>query len=412
MYKFSLMNENNLNEMARIQANAYPGFYQTTPMEQVAERITKASERPEVSYFCAYKEDTMVGGFNIWDFEMNMRQAKIKAGGVGSIAVDLAHKKEKTAREIMKYFITNIRGKGANMALLYPFNSAFYQKMGFGFGTLLQQLRVKPDELPGGGSKANIQRLTEGDAEKLTVFYNSRAAVTHGLITKRTSDFVQSLKLPANRIFAYVDGEVRGYISFQFRKGSEESALVNDMFIGEMLFDSPEVFAQLMSFVKSQADQVRYVIINTQDESIINTIPDPRNHMDRMLFAVYQEVARTGLGVMYRICDVESFLSDIADCKFGDLTMNLHVNISDSFVPENNKIFKLKFENGSCVIANTTPDAELTIDIAEFTSLVMGCVTLRSLVKYGKATLSNVAYLDTLSRSFSLDEKPVCLTYF
>jgi len=414
MYKFSPMNESNLKKMAQLQIDAYPGFTQGVTAEQYAERLAETGKRPDVKFYGAYKGDEMVGGFNIWDFEMNMRQTMIKAGGIGSVAVDLAYKKEKVCKEMVQYFIDTLRSKGANLAMLYPFNSAFYHKMGFGFGTLLQQFRIKPEDLLGGKSKAHIVRLCEDNAQVLAEFYNSHTKSTHGLITKRVDEFATRLKAPANKIFAYMDGgKIRGYIVFQFRKGSEESVLVNDMFVAELLFDSPDVFMELMTFVKSQSDQVRYVMLNTQDEGFINTMADPRNHMERMLFSVYQECCRTGLGIMYRICDVEAFFADIASVKFGDLTMKLQVNVKDSFVAENNKPFLLEFSNGQCTVtANAAPDATLDINVADFSSLVMGCVNLKHLVKYGNATFSDASYLDALSRAFSLDEKPVCLTYF
>ena len=414
MYKFSPMNDSNLKDMARIQMDAYPGFTQSVSADQYANRLAETNSRPDVKYYGAYKGDKLVGGFNIWDFEMNMRQTMIKAGGIGSVAVDLSHKKEKVCKEMMQYFMNTLRSNGANLALLYPFNSAFYYKMGFGFGTLLQQLRIKPEDLPGGNSKAHIVRLCEDSAGMLAEFYNARVQSTHGLIIKRADEFATRLKAPANKIFAYIDGgKIRGYIVFQFRKGSEESVLVNDMFVTELLFDSPDVFKELMAFVKSQSDQVRYVIMNTQDEGFINTVPDPRNHMERLLFSVYQECCRTGLGIMYRICDVEAFFVDSANVKFGDLTMRLQINVRDSFIAENNRPFLLEFSNGQCTIAaNASPNATLDIDIADLSSLVMGCANLKHLVQYGNATLSDASYLDVLSRAFSLDEKPVCLTYF
>ena len=415
MYKFQPLTEATLQTTAQIQIDAYPGFAQGMTLENYAERISESNKRPDVDYYCVYNGDKVVGCFNIWDFNMNMRSSMIKAGGIGSIAVDLCHKKEKVCKEAMTFFIDYLRKNGANMALLYPFNSAFYHKMGFGFGTLLHQLRIKPDDLPGGPSKAHITRLTQDDADRLAHFYNSRVGQTHGLIKKSPQEFATRIKLPANKTFGYTapSGDIRGYVQFQHRKGSDESVLVNDMYITELLFDSPEVFAELMAFIKSQSDQVRYVIINTQDEGLINTIPDPRNHMDRMLFSVYQEVCRTGLGIMYRICDVAGFIKDISNTRFGDLNMKLQLNVTDSFVPDNNRPFLLEFKDGQCRLApNTIPDAELNIGIADLSSLVLGCVNLKPLVKYGKVTLSDSAYLDALSRAFSVDEKPICLTHF
>jgi predicted acetyltransferase len=413
MYTFSLLDEAKMRSMAVLQMNAYPSIAQNSTVEQYAENLAKTHSRPDVKYYCAFKEDIMVGGYNVWDFNMNMRGGMVKAGGIGGIAVDLLYKKEKVCREIMRNFFGTLKGKGVNLAMLYPFNSAFYHKMGYGFGTLLQQFRIKPSDLPGGKSKAHIIRLSEDSANNLTDFYNLMVKTTHGLIEKNTDEFAARLKNPANKVYAYVCGSsVRGYIVFGFRKGSEESFLVNDMVITEMLFDSAEVFSELMAFVKSQSDQVRYVIINTQDEGFINTVADPRNHMERVLSPVYQECCRTGLGIMYRICDIEGFFSDIQHCRFGNLNLKLLINITDSFIKENNKPFLLEFNDGKCTVGGGKHNAALSIDIAEFSSLVMGCVNLKPLVKYGKATLSDAAYLDVLSRAFAIDEKPVCLTYF
>ena len=414
MYKFAPITEENLHRIASLELDAYPTISYTRNVEQYTESLKEINRRSDVNYHGVYDADSLVGGFNIWDFEMNMRGSMIKAGGLGSVAVDLCRKKEKICFEIMRHFISNLRENGTSIALLYPFNSAFYYKMGFGFGTLLQQFKLRPADLPGGNSKSHISRLTESNAEMLMAYYNSKVRNTHGLITKSVDEFTARLKRPSIKIFAYIDsGTVRGYIACSFKKGNEESFLVNDILVNELLFDSPEVFGELMSFLKSQADQVRYVIINTQDEGFINTIADPRNQTERILFSVYQECCQTGLGIMYRICDVRRFFADIADCRFGNLNMKVQLNVNDSFVPENNKPFMLEFTTGQCVVVNSsTPDVEISIGIAELSSVIMGCSNLKSLVKYGKAHISDAGKLDELSRAFSLDEKPICVTHF
>jgi len=416
MYDFIKMNNDNIQDMALLQMDAYPGIplFMGTTLEQLSERISTTNNRDDVDYYCVNKDGKMVGGFNIWDFKMNMRGTMINVGGLGSVAVDLEHKKEKIAKESVSFFIDHLRNEGANIAALYPFNSAFYHKMGFGFGTLLHQLRIKPQDVAAGDSKKHVKRLDESDALALTDFYNKHVKNTHGLMLKTAGEFESRLKIHANKVFGYVDNTgLHGYISFIFKKGSDENSLINDMVIGDLLFDDPKVFAELMTFVKSQSDQVRYAIFNTQDEGFINTIADPRNHMERMLAPVYQEVCRTGLGIMYRICDVAAFFNDISDCCFGDLNLVLKVNINDSFVSENNDVFLLRFVNGRCnIIKDGAANATLGINIAEFSSLIMGCVGLKSLVKYGKANLSDKFYLDVLHSAFAVSEKPICLSYF
>jgi len=412
-YSISPLTDEEIMQMAILQTNAYPGFTQGLSLDDYSERIKKNNARTDVTYYGVHAKNKLVGGFNIWNFEMNMRQSMIKVGGIGSVAVDLCYKKEKVAKELMQYFLQTLRESGQNLAALYPFNSAFYYKMGFGFGTPLYQYRLKPEDLPGDNSKAHIVQLTN-ESEKLAAFYNSRVKTTHGLMLKTEAEFETRLKNPTTKIFAYMNnGEIHGYTVFSFKRGSEENPLTNDIVVSEMLFDEHHVFEELMSFIKSQSDQVRYVIFNTQDEGFVNTIADPRNHTERMLAPVYQEVCRTGLGIMYRICNVPGFFADIPKVQFGNLNMNLLVYTVDDFVPENNKSFTLKFENGYCTMVDgAEPDIRLVINIAEFSSVIMGCANLKQLVKYGKARVSDMTKLDELSRAFVLDEKPICVSYF
>ena len=417
MYKFLPITEKGLQSTVSLLMDAYPSIGYVRTAEQYTEQLREHIRRTDINYYGAYGKDcldSLAGCFGIWDFEMNMRNSMINAAGIGMIAVDLCRKKEKVGFEIMRHFLDIMRDRGTNVALLYPFNSAFYHKMGYGFGTLLHQFKLRPADLPGGSSKAHIVRLTERDTRRLAAYYNSRVINTHGLIKKHTDEFRTRLKNPAVKIFAYVDKDaVHGYIVCSFKKGSDESFLVNDLLVNEMFFDSPEVFSELMSFLKSQADQVRYCIINTQDEGIINAFTDPRNHTERVLFSVYQECCQTGLGIMYRICDVKGFLTDIKDCRFGNLNMKVRFNVNDSFVPENNRPFLLEFRDGQCAIVNDeVPDVEVSIDIAELTSVFMGCANLKLLVKYGKARISDANKLDELSRALAVDEKPICVSHF
>jgi len=414
MYEFIQMNDDNIQSIVSLMMDAYPSMSYTSSAEQNTERLKTSSRRSDIHYYGVYSEADLVGCFGIWDFNMNMRTAMIGAGGVGMVAVDLCRKKERVCFEMIRYFLNDLRKNGRSVALLYPFNSAFYHKMGFGFGTLLHRFTLSPADLPGGGGKAHIVRLRENDADRLAAYYNSKVAGTHGLITKQADEFAARLKAPAVKIFGYINGgQVRGYIVCAFKKGSEESFLVNDLLVNEIFFDSPEVFLELMTFLKSQADQVRHVVISTQDEGFVNAIADPRNHTERVLFSVYQECCQTGLGIMYRICDVPKFFADIKGCRFGSLSMKVRLNVNDSFVPENNKPLLLEFEQGFYTVAGDgAADVEIDIDIAELSSMLMGCANLKSLTKYGKARISDADKLDELSRAFSLDEKPICVTYF
>ena len=70
------------------------------------------------------------------------------------------------------------------------------------------------------------------------------------------------------------------------------------------------------------------------------------------------------------------------------------------------------FIDGKAQLApDTAPEVVLSLDIADFSSLVIGAVGLHKLIEYGLATISNKVYVSRLDQLFS-GPKPVCLTQF
>lgn len=412
MYSIIKLKNSELKDLAKISTNAYPAI--PLSPEQYEDKMRKQNEYDFINFYGVYDKDTLLGGMRLHDFNMNLLGHKIKAGGVGAVAVDLLHKKEKVAYEIVKYFLNHYKEKDASMALLYPFNPEFYKKMGFGFGTSMYQFTVKPNDLPKGYSKKNIKCLTSDEAEDICAFYNKMVNKTNGLIEKNVKEFKTLFDLGANKIFGYkVDGEILGYMVFYFKKGSDQSFLINDIVITEILFDSQEVFIEMMTFLNSQKDQIRYVIVNTQDENFRFALGDPRNNSNKLVMSVYHECGTQGTGIMYRIINVHKLFYDLRDHNFNNQNCKVRFNITDTFIKENNKSYTVHFIDGKAnCVEEGEYEVELSIDIADFSSLITCTVDLKSLYKYGRVKLSRETYLSKLNIIFASDEKPKCMTAF
>ena len=52
-----------------------------------------------------FRDGKMVGIYRNFDFTMNVRGNLVPAGGLGMVAVDLTHKKEHIAKEIVESFL-------------------------------------------------------------------------------------------------------------------------------------------------------------------------------------------------------------------------------------------------------------------------------------------------------------------
>ncbi len=99
--------------------------------------------------------------------------------------------------------------------------------------------------------------------------------------------------------------------------------------------------------------------------------------------------------------------------NFGGQTCPVKITIADSFFPANAGSLVVQFSDGKASLGEEAAhDVEVRLDMAEFSSLLLGIVSFRSLYLYGLAELSDPTYLETINRLFLTPTKPICLTAF
>lgn len=404
-----------LDTFVTIAANAYPGMAIESPEDRERNRanLEVTYSDPARCLYGLYRGQELLGGMMLWDFTMTMLSMTTLVGGVGYVAVDLLHKKQKVAKELIEFFLHHFRERGATMTALYPFRPDFYKKMGFGYGAKMSHYRVRTSALPAGGPKENVRVLSQADTRDLTCCYNRFAETTHGMI-QRTEIQMRSILLdpPGARIVGYENsGNLTGYLGFRFDRGS--TFLQNDLQVDELVFEDRDSLAGLLAFLSTQSDQSEWITISTADDSFHHLLADPRNDTGRLIRPIYHESNTQGVGLMYRVIDVVSLFDQLSDHNFGAQTCKVEIVINDSFLPQNANATIVHFDGGRPHLPNSN-DHEVTIrlDVSDFSSLLMGVVTFERLFMYGLAELSDLDYLEVVNRLFSVDRKPVCLTRF
>jgi hypothetical protein len=95
-----------LEESITLSARAYPGLELTnrTNRTRYRERIIQADEDPNTRFLGLFENGEMRGVMRWHDFTMNFFGKQTLAGGLGGVAVDLLHKKEKVAAEMVQAF--------------------------------------------------------------------------------------------------------------------------------------------------------------------------------------------------------------------------------------------------------------------------------------------------------------------
>jgi len=90
------------------------------------------------------------------------------------------------------------------------------------------------------------------------------------------------------------------------------------------------------------------------------------------------------------------------------------MNITDTLLKQNSGSLVVHFEKGlPRVVDNSTDyEVEISLGIAEFSSLVLGAADFRSLERFGVVTISNQKFITKVNRLFAVDDKPITLLCF
>lgn len=402
-------------EFVKIVINAYPGFAQPTQeyFEQFSKRLIELQQNEEtIEFYGLFREGKLLGGMRLHQFKMNLFRTMIDVGGVGLVAVDLLHKKEKVAKELIQFFIEHFKEKQNSLALLYPFRPDFYYQMGFGHGTKMNHYSLSPSSFPSTVSKEGLIFLDSSHKELIQDCYHQFVLNHHGMIEKTNQDLEMMFRNDRDQLIGFLqDGLLEGYMIFSLQKSNDENFLHHDLVIKEWIYHNPAALQKMSTFLHSQADQVHRVIINTPDPSLEFFVQDARNGTNRLIPSVYHETNTAGTGLMYKIINLDQFIDQLKGVHFGGENCRFRLKIEDSFLT--NLTLHISLKKGKVEICeNSKVDFEIGINISDLSSLFMGAIDVMSLYNYGKLKINKVEYLDTLKEMFRFMNKPICFKGF
>jgi hypothetical protein len=179
------------------------------------------------------------------------------------------------------------------------------------------------------------------------------------------------------------------------------------------VYDDRDVLRELLTFLHTQGDQIHRIIFPLHDDSFHFLPFDPRDGSGHMIPVISHQSNLQGIGVMYRVIDTEGIFRLLRSHDFNGQNCRLKITLRDTFLPQNAGSLTVHFKNGLPVLARTeNADVEISMDIADFSSLIMGAVGYKSLFGYGLSDISEKKYLDVVHDIFRVDSKPICHTVF
>jgi len=418
MPEIKIIPKKDFETFANFAADAYPGMGYHTPEEKknLQEVLEKKFGSPTMAFHGYYKNNELLGGVAFYDFEMNLFGNKVLCGGGGFLAVSLLHKKENVARDLCRYFFKYYRKRNAPVASLYPFSPKFYRKMGVGYGSKGYVYRFAPESLPYNGDKKYLIELAEKDKPEIIKCFNAFAEQHHGMFYDYP-DYRNSFfkKNKSSRFVGYFkNGKLEGYLVYKFRPAGKDNFINNEIQIVEMVYLNIDVFLSLCSYLHSQKDQIRMITYLNFDDNFHFNLEEPRNDSGNFYPSVFHETNTSALGIMYRLLDSKKIFNLLHEHDFNGESVRLRLNIVDTFLKENNGKFVVYFEDGYPVLKKSSSvcDVEMSIDIADFSSLLLGAIDFKSLYRYGRIKLTNDKYIELLNNLFKTQNKPFFMTHF
>ena len=420
MNMIRLLTLDDMKQAAAIIATAYPGMNisHATQQEEFVERLTlEQATDNDLSYYGLFQEGKgLVGLYRLHDFQGNVNGKMIRQFGLGMVAVHLFHKKERIAFQLLQHFHELASNENVSLVSLYPFNTNFYKKMGYGYGPTRYQYKLRPSSFPREGDKKRVVMLSPSNEEEIVGLYNEYAILHHGMIKRTWSERNLIKKKASFYAGVYERNKLIGAIAYILQPVKDSHFLHHEMIVYEWFWTKPSAFLDISTWLHSQQDQVERVVVRTHDESIMYQLNDPRNDSNRMIPSVYHEVAQVGTGLMYRLISIVEFVkqSNFSANSRPDKAVSISLFVEDSFSKEQHGGYSLTFKGNSWRAERnsiTSDTADFTILIDDLSSWWMGCVSLEQLSQYGKVEVNNwcVRNLDNWFKPFV---KPTCLTSF
>lgn len=392
----------------QIFGNSYPDM--SSPQERINawfDEITKESTSRNL--WGAFIDKQEVGAFITYDFQLNFRGQIIPASGIGAVAVDLLHKKEKVCKQMIEFYENYYRERGINLLVLYPFRPDFYKNMGFGLGSTLHTYSIDPHQFPKYSKTNNLFYATIEDLAEITHFYNQEARIVHGAMLREDREFKGYLQNPKMRCIIHrLNGIIDGYLFFSFTERLPHDQGSYDLKIKEMQYENHNVWKQFSTFLNSQSDQVKRIQYTCFDSDFYHYFDNPTNESKLHYHQIYQNVSLEKTGLMYKITNPLKFFNSLDANLFEKSDLVIRFELENELFPKNEKyILTYNFALNKVVKIEANPDLTIKMTLARFSSILMGALSFSSAVKHGLVEIDNEQQIDCVDKLLRTKNMPV-----
>ncbi len=388
--------------MCVIVQSAYSGSFQGTKEERenLKTIFLKITEEDDITPIGAYKDNELVACMLYYEFNTNFHDKMMLSAGIGSLAVDLLHKKEKIAQSLIQYAFELSKKKNIELFSLYPFSVRFYRDFGFGYGTPMYTYNIAPSDFKEYSNKHILEYAKEKDYDDIINLYNEKAKSTNGMSLKTTSGIKRIKDLGKARILvAKLDNKLIGYMIFHQEGLKSANKQTQKLVVDEMIYIKRDALLAFSTFFNGQKDQIDFIDLFTYDDYFHYILRDISFVLEpKSLEIISLKSAERSQGMMYLALNPEQLLLRIG--------RRLDKTIKFNIIYPKTRVIKAFYIN-----KGINDEICITLKLNEFSSWITGAISLNELYEHGRLETESIDLLRDLDYQLNL-KKPKSYTRF
>ncbi|MFZ5826094.1 MAG: GNAT family N-acetyltransferase [Bacillota bacterium] len=334
-------------------------------------------------------------------FRLHWEGRTLAMGGVASVGSPPETRRRGHVRRLMASALAEMKEREMPLSGLYPFEEAFYRRLGWGDGvaqirhtipvSMLQPLQRAPGE---------IRRLGGGweNWAEFDPIYTRWASARRGPIVRGTeAHWRRRVNGPTHQSYAPLHAaiwspapgaEPEGYMLYRFDKTGDD----HNFAIHEWVALTPAALEGLLGFAANHDSRVRAVVIKAlPDLPLWHLIRDPGDTESRIAPAFQIRLVDLARAYAERPWPV-------------GVTGSLTIGVHDELAPWNSGGWRIQFEAGHATAEPTKLDnPDLLAPIEVWSQIYAGGVTPLQAQRLGRLAVTNPVSLDLLARATAGD---------
>lgn len=297
--------------------------------------------------------DQIVGGLGLLPLGQWYNGKNIPMTGVAAVGIAPEYRGKGTAIALIRSVLEELYTKEIPISVLFSAAQPLYRKAGYEQAGTLCTWEVSTDSIHSQQHTLEVQSL-DLDSELFEKLYNQQACYQNGFLD-RNSILWETIK--ETPLFAY-QFEDEGYILFRQQQ--------NRIIIRDWVLLTPATVRQFWTFLGNHRSQIEHIEWKSSPVDALSLcLPDQT--------ARIQSISRW----MLRIVHLQNALEQR---NYPNINAELHLEVKDSILPNNQGKFILTIENGRGTL---TPGGrgELQLEIRSLSPLYTGLFTAEQLAQ-------------------------------